>query len=643
MKKNLFIAMFLPAALAIGQTLYVSPDTDVKVESNTLLYVNGDAKVDNFTASATQTFSNEGNVNVRGNFDAGATQETNFVNEYTSGTAYGQLIIASSGTSTGDMVHEWTFNNGNQYMPTGMPFQSFTAQDITDDLNDTNGTSLAYYGYTGPAASDLNRYKTGLFYFKNSVAAGADAYMYAVGDAATTNSPFALYLINNNNWGGIGATELFESMQTFDGVASNTAETVTTTGYTIPGGGMGENNIGELYRTMIDDAFVPTTAAWDASTTTTADAAGRGDNVYYFGNPYTSNLDVSGFSSLNIEGIFTFAENLTWDDEDEDSAGGTSQDGGDLTYDAATLTSGAFAGSIKPLLIKPYGTFMVKTKGGSVNFAFDDAMKTFGTTPAAPGTTSRNANNFYQLKIQLYTEANEKTANSFYVVAANDYQAENLAGNQAYANHMGNNNGLYTLEEAAEGGSANMEGKLYINGINKSDFIAKAIPVALNINEDAPMTTFRIKASLRDSNLGYGNVEGSFADGNKYYFEDKLTGEVMEITSDFDYTFTATEDTTDRFNIYWNGTPENLGTNNATLASTTIVYKDADDYKVRFAAEWDTADVYVYNIAGQLVHSAKSVNTTNDYVLPLRGNKVSAYIVKTVGDNGQVVSKKIVK
>ncbi len=99
----------------------------------------------------------------------------------------------------------------------------------------------------------------------------------------------------------------------------------------------------------------------------------------------------------------------------------------------------------------------------------------------------------------------------------------------------------------------------------------------------------------------------------------------------------------DRFNVYWNGLPEALGVASASVKGETVVYKDHSQFKIRFDKNWDSANVYVYNTLGQLMHTAKNVNTSVDYLIPLNNNTVSSYVVKTVSSEGEIVTKKIVK
>ena len=165
--------------------------------------------------------------------------------------------------------------------------------------------------------------------------------------------------------------------------------------------------------------------------------------------------------------------------------------------------------------------------------------------------------------------------------------------------------------------------------MNATDYVALPIQLAIQAPQGG---TFTLKAE---------HTTALLESGNKFYFEDTETEEIFEINEDFAYTFSVTQSDSNRFRMYWNGIPEQLSVKDMNLIAESVVYKDADLFKVRFAEDWNRADVYVYNLMGQLVHSAKQVNTSSDYVLPLRG-QAAAYIIKAVGDNGNVMTQKII-
>ena len=64
---------------------------------------------------------------------------------------------------------------------------------------------------------------------------------------------------------------------------------------------------------------------------------------------------------------------------------------------------------------------------------------------------------------------------------------------------------------------------------------------------------------------------------------------------------------------------------------------------VRFNKNWKQADIEVYSSVGQLLHSAKKVSTYDDYKLPLDNVTNGVYIVKIKSNDGEIVTKKVIK
>src|SRR5690606_15614828 len=101
------------------------------------------------------------------------------------------------------------------------------------------------------------------------------------------------------------------------------------------------------------------------------------------------------------------------------------------------------------------------------------------------------------------------------------------------------------------------------------------------------------------------------------------------------------ESSFDRFVIYWNGYPDGvMGTEDNLIASRTIVFKDGQQYKVRFNDTWNSADVAVYDITGRIVYTANAVNTKFDHVLGLK--QPGVYVVKSKNQNGESELQKVI-
>ena len=97
-----------------------------------------------------------------------------------------------------------------------------------------------------------------------------------------------------------------------------------------------------------------------------------------------------------------------------------------------------------------------------------------------------------------------------------------------------------------------------------------------------------------------------------------------------------------RQGLYYEQPAGVLGTSELLRGQTVVAKKDSG-YVVRFNKNWKSADIEVYSVSGQLLHSAKKVSTYNDYQLPLDNSVNTVYVVKVKSENGEIVTKKIIK
>lgn len=95
MKKNLLALVALGAMYSVSaQDTYIKDAVIVKVNPSTLFYNGGNVNVTtDATSGTTEKIINEGNIQVRGNFNNQNTIGKNFVNKYNTSTEYGQLIL----------------------------------------------------------------------------------------------------------------------------------------------------------------------------------------------------------------------------------------------------------------------------------------------------------------------------------------------------------------------------------------------------------------------------------------------------------------------------------------------------------------------------------------------------------------------
>lgn len=633
MKKNL-LTLFALAGLmsaANAQIGWVQTGGTVKVEPNTLKYVEIDYKV-----TGGQTL-NEGNVNVRGNFDASTNsaekgETKGFHNVWTARNAYGQLIIQNGKTVTGKVENQYNLPSGFSYQPIAFPFDGYSGDDAHSDV----GLTANYLGYDNSGSDDgfdPGRYQATLWTWHNAASGDASSFYFETESASRTLEPELYHGYNN-------MSNLNNGTKGFIGQPHNDNVTVTANPYTMTTA-WDVNDRGEQYGSYVDDVAIERPTGWALGSDITGEddgvaAGGYGDNISLFGNPFTSNMKLTGADGnttlTNVTHVFYIAQNTYTGDEQGTSSGSNVYV---TTFDGGVVATGQGALEASALTVRPQETFYVKTDGGVANIALNEATKTFEAKGANHvGITSRtsNSNNgFYQAALDVYDAEGVNTNTRTYVFASDRVNATERSQFEAYNTAVSNTLGLYSLQENNDGTvyADLADQKVLINGVNATDYVAK--PIVLGFNG---VGTFTFK-SILTSNL--------ISSGNRFYFEDKQTGTILEVTPDFEYTFTSTENTEDRFAMYWNDLPQTLAVDDVALVEQTIIFKDNDQFKVRFAKSWNNAEVYVYNALGQLVHTAKKVNTSNDYLLPLSKTESSAYIVKAVNENGEVSTKKIIK
>lgn len=640
MKKNLFlIAAFSGFVFSQAQvaTAFVKGNTKVKVKQNTLFYVGGDVKVGNYTNN--DKVSNEGNIRVTGNFINQNTASDgrngkNFVNEYVKGSQgsqshYGQLIIDNSiddkvrGRIQGDLQLATTF----AYHPISLPFSEYTVKDLVRDAFDL--ANATFPGSTSNNGSyDKNRFKNPVFLWNNTDFTFdhlAEGYVLEAGKYYAVNTQFQSELNAKRD----GVTNYYGTPMAKD-------ISFQVSGYEVPNK-MDKNKWGELYGTYISDFTLAMPEGWNTNfreSNNVVNDKNFGNNIFWFGNPYTSNISLA--KSSFVEGIIAISQPTQNEYDFKSRKGEARGTNGNLGYTADGT------GDASAIAVRPYHTFVVKAnlaKGQTKTFTFKQDMKTFEFSSAtAPNMVLKRGDNtpvVYQAGMDIYDAEGNDTNSRFYVVAGDIYEAENK-GKGIELNNINFDDallGAYTLQEKEDGSVAEnlAQNRVYINGVN-FDYVGKPIQVVFNAPE-AGKFSFKTRLNETLENSKYN-----------FYFEDKKEGVVKKVTPDFEYSFTANGKETDRFVMYWMQTPSQLAPKEIEEVRTpqTIVFKDFDTHKVRFDSDWKSADVYVYSINGQLLYADKKVNTQNDYTLKL-GNSTGVYVVKAVADNGEEVTKKIIK
>lgn len=407
--------------------------------------------------------------------------------------------------------------------------------------------------------------------------------------------------------------------------------------------GNATNSYNERYNTYHEDQFDY------ASSPLNPWAFGTfGRNMYQFGNPYLTNLDL---------GLIGIAESGPVTDNNEIlSVQGIRYDPGTVVTLASggTFSVGAkivtyTAGAPSPVgdvgvMIKPMQTFVIKLRNnspevsGNKTLSFDN-LRRFKYTPRTSGTpyspTARLEGSVKQLGVIGLNENGEELARTYFVV----YPTA-TSGNTAEPTTqtiLGSQDIMGTFEEdAANGGTDSNYANsywLYINEANETDFFGKAVALAL-YNSDIKSLKFEIRENAELIENGVHQLSS----GIGFYFK-TATGEKTEIAQNQLIPVSG-----DQYNLYYGKAAVVLGTDGAAKPSRTrVVYNGAiDNFVVRFDPQWKKADIKVYDMSGKLIMSQPHVVADKDFVINL-SKANSAYVVTAVSETGEKISSKIVR
>ncbi|MGK6341944.1 T9SS type A sorting domain-containing protein [Chryseobacterium sp. DT-3] len=646
MRKSLFAIGLLAISYSVqaqilchvdtNANMYVSEGTlvysggGVQTRGNGLLDVHGNVMVvgtvgDAFkTITATGTDKTDGgNIVLRLNTPT-ATDDV---------STYGQLYVdgLSQAQITGIVSKEFrTKKNGtgNYYQQVGLPFFGKTMSTLSTELGKTFGT--------------IRRSQNEILKWNNT-AAIADHYPNL---ALTTSNGSAYYMLGSNN----NNLDVSSSMHTLNGrpyaaFASNV--TLQNAGNVNFGtGGTAINGYNERYNTYLQDQFETSITPWTLT---------YGKNIYQFGNPFFTNLDLSrigqqepgGVGAVNDGNYITNIWGVRYDPGTVvvGSQGNAYSTGALIqTYDV----NGVPVGDVG-MIIKPMQTFVLKLRDNSSQTLNFNTLRRFSSTVRAATTdysvtAARNGaridGTIKQLGVIGLDASGNEVARTYYVVSPNavtGHQTSVATTVQATAGK----NIIGTFEEALTGGyDTNYTAKywLYINEANESNFQGKNVKL---VNYDTGKVK-SYKFEIRENGELVPAGTHLLSAGIGFYYK-ASDGTVQPAIQDG-----IAPNAVASYDLYY-GEPSNAvlaakQTDAATPSRTMVVYNpEITNYIVRFDPNWKKADIEVYDMSGKLVISKKAVDTSTDFVIELNGAIKNSYVVKIVSDKGETVNTKILK
>ncbi|MFV0144945.1 T9SS sorting signal type C domain-containing protein [Empedobacter falsenii] len=695
MKKNLLALVALSAMYsASAQDTYIKDAVIVKVNPSTLFYNGGNVNVTTDAIDGTtEKIINEGNIQIKGGFKNTNETGKNFVNRYAVGnnnSQYGQLIISQNSTSSveGKLVMQRVKPDQltNDEYVLALPFKNTSAKDVINSLSDNI--------FKGDCAVNMDcggnkRYLQSLLVWDI-----AETEYDAV-DNNYKIEPYKRYLLNLRN-----NTNIYNTLNSLGsgpiglaGIPSNEAviESDIKSGWAKGGNyvdltyGQWKNNINNYNQTY---------NSYLGNQNNTNDANQLyGKNLHRFGNPYTSNLDLSNvktdeswitfntenegknqsptqvylnslrFQVFKISNGFT----ITWGANN----GNTSTGGANTLVSAYLNTNGTnyfWTGNWQALLIKPYETFYIDyytlnrqtTGNGSrivtTNLNITDKNKTFAYDytgyqtgkDGLPGVFNRSEKNISNLledeelkakglvtdfdftQLELYlSQENTIQGSPAYLLNANFMET----GNSTTPNVV--NNPIFFYEEDKDGNILT-NAQTISNSFNNEDYVGKPLRIGFNNLEigkkyqlNLNLYEYSILNKVKDLKLG------------KYYLYDNLTNKVINVNESTELTFIADDKINNRFEFYWNELPSKLGTDDLNEDKVTYLYSNNGNQYVKFEQTNTTADISIFDLTGRQIFYKTNIVTNTNYKLNLT-NIPNVYVVKIVYKDGKTVTKKTI-
>ena len=439
MKKS-FLAIGALAAVFVmkAQTTYIGNNAQFFVSTDASVYSGGDFMMD---SNREKSVENKGNITINGNYTKGANNTNNegreFVNIYTNNVNYGQVIINSDKDATARMTVERpapprTYFDGSYEM-------SFPYVDSVKYLMHSFGKNESdFKGYCPKNAPCPDRYKMTLTKWNNN-----RLHHDAVekGDSFKAGDIYNLNL-RENDMKQVATTKIISYKGTPSGKAYDRER---IKGIITPFEGKVNNDVNLFSEAKYNDWKVmrnPYLEKYESYLGyVKSNSKLYGKNIYRFGNPYTSNIDLSGLDkdtqkSNLVESWLKIASDGRIDNNEfrrlidfADPLGSSAEYGlkdftilkrmddydDDWTKKKGTITvrssyhvarlnyKGVWEGAEEALIIRPTETFQLYFPSISlenifgndrilaINVNFKDEHKTFSHRPGVDVTEKTNA------------------------------------------------------------------------------------------------------------------------------------------------------------------------------------------------------------------------------------------------------------
>jgi hypothetical protein len=657
MRKSLFAIGLLAAVYSVqaqnvlvhvddAATTYVSEGTlvysggGVQTRGAGIMDVHGNVMVE---ASATDAFktittggankTDGGNIVLRLNTPGAGSYDT---------STYGQLYIngVSTANLTGVVSKEYRTaknGNGNYFQQIALPFAGKAYSSLSTELAKTFGTTR---------------------WTQNEILSWNNTNVVSnhVTDLANTTPAAPMYYMLGSNNNNLDLSTPPASLPTIAPTATGSVFTLNgapvrsedlaavslqNAGASVAFGvnGNNTNQYNEKYNTYLQDQFDNTTGVF---------LGNYGKNIYQFGNPYFTNLDLSRIGYVENGGV-TDGNNVTniWGVKYTAGTVVTYPSGTTFTTGAQVQTFDQFTGvpaGDTGLIIKPMQTFVLKLRDNTAQTLNFSTLRRFSSTVRAAATdynvtaAKGIAGTLKQLGVIALDAAGKEVGRTYYVVTPNATTGHQTNGATSIQAAATGGDAIGTFEELPTGGydNNNVNYWLYINEANENNFKGKNVKL-VTYN---PAIVKSYKFEIKENAQPIANGAHALSAGIGFYYK-APNGTAQQAVQGAVIPVTGTE-----YDLYY-GEPSNIvlaANENKAPSRTLVVYNPGiDNYIVRFDPNWKKADIEVYDMSGKLVISKKSVETSKDFVIELDKKIKNSYVVKVVSDKGDIVNTKILK
>lgn len=616
------------ALFYVGQDALVYNGGGMQTKGTGVLDVHGNVMVVGGANDVVKTITNTGANRVDGgNIILRLNDDTNYM-----ASTYGQLYIngVAQGKISATVNKEIKENNHGTYHQIALPFYGKKLNTLNAELGKTFSTTR--WSQNEILKWNNRNVKSDHFTNLNTLV------------GSTANEPaWRYYMIGLKSLNLASAVKSIKGVPVANGVTASMADA----GLDVSFGPTGnyKNSYNEFYYSYLQDVFEAANP-WTGT---------YGRNMYQFGNPYLTNLDLSkiGVAGAGNDGTVTGDGNILSNivgirynpgSVATNDVGGTTSTG--LLYTA--FANGVPAGDVG-MLVKPLGTFVIKFSTNTSQVLNFDGLRRFNYTTRAANkdysvTAARMASKENQSTVKqlgvIGLDANGKElARTYYVVYSNAKTGHPTTFSTQVANTSSNLLGTYEENPDLGGYDSNYATKywLYINEANEQDFLGKAIPMVLyspNIKS--------LKFEVRENAELVKDGTHQLSSGIGFYYQSK-DGRINEVSQNDVVSVENTE-----YNLFYGNLPSIAkGTKSESVAApsrTKVTFDPSiDNYIVQFDPNWKNANIKVYDMSGKIVLSEDNVNTDSVFVIELSKEVKSTYVVSIISDKGEKLNTKILR